>query len=53
MIYRGDGEVIPHGQTTLQAGDTLLIQLTGPKAASYQRQLRQAAGQGQEKGAVV
>lgn len=51
MIYRGDGEVIPHGQTTLQAGDTLLIQLTGPKAASYQRQLRQAAGQGQEKGA--
>ena len=44
-IYRGEEELVPHGETKLQVGDTLVIQLTGHHHLENQRLINQAAHQ--------
>lgn len=45
-IYRGEEELVPRGQTKLQVGDTLVIQLTGKNHLLNQRLINQAAHHG-------
>ncbi|WP_251547398.1 ClC family H(+)/Cl(-) exchange transporter [Limosilactobacillus caecicola] len=42
-IYRGEEELVPRGQTKLQVGDTLVIQLTGHHHLENQHLINQAA----------
>lgn len=45
-IYRGEEEIVPRGQTKLQVGDTLVIQLTGGNHLENQAVINQAAHHG-------
>lgn len=42
-IYRGEEQLVPRGQTKLQVGDTLVIQLTGAKHIENQQIINDAA----------
>ena len=42
-IYRGEEQLVPHGNTQLKVGDTLVIQLTGANHLSNQKQINEAA----------
>lgn len=42
-IERGDKQLLPHGDTILQAGDTLMISLPQERAKQIMKQIRQAA----------
>ncbi|QLL70537.1 ClC family H(+)/Cl(-) exchange transporter [Lactobacillus sp. 3B(2020)] len=42
-IYRGEEQLVPHGNTKLKVGDTLVIQLTGANHLTNQKQINEAA----------
>lgn len=42
-VYRGEDQLAPHGDTQLQVGDTLVIQLTGQHHLKEQAQINRAA----------
>lgn len=44
-VYRGDDQLVPHGNTRLQVGDTLVIQLTGQDHLHNQQVIERAAHQ--------
>lgn len=44
-IYRGENQLIPHGNTRLKAGDTLVIQLRGKNHIANQARINLAARQ--------
>ena len=44
-IYRGENQLIPHGDTRLKAGDTLVIQLRGKNHIANQARINLAARQ--------
>lgn len=46
-IYRGEEELVPRGQTRMQVGDTLVIQLTGANHLENQAKINHAAHHGQ------
>lgn len=45
MVYRGEEEIVPHGDTRLQVGDTLVIQLTGASHLKSQQAIISGAHQ--------
>ena len=45
-IYRGEEQLVPHGNTKLKVGDTLVIQLTGANHLINQKQINEAAHEG-------
>lgn len=45
MVYRGEEEIVPHGDTRLQVGDTLAIQLTGAEHLKSKQKITVAAHQ--------
>ena len=44
-VYRGEDQLVPRGDTKLQVGDTLVIQLTGAQHLQEQAQINAAAHQ--------
>ena len=44
-IYRGENQLIPHGDTRLKAGDTLVVQLRGKNHIANQARINLAARQ--------
>lgn len=42
-VFRGEQELVPHGDTKLQAGDTLVVQLTGEQHLANQQMINHAA----------
>lgn len=44
-VYRGEEQIVPHGSTRLQVGDTLVIQLTGRDHLADQATINRAAHQ--------
>lgn len=44
-IYRGENQLIPHGNTRLKAGDTLVVQLRGKNHIANQARINAAARQ--------
>lgn len=42
-IFRGEQQLVPHGDTELQAGDTLVLQLTGERHLTNQQVINRAA----------
>ena len=48
-VYRGEDQLVPRGDTKLQVGDTLVIQLTGAQHLQEQAQINAAAHQSARK----
>lgn len=44
-VYRGDDQLVPHGNTRLQVGDVIAVQLTGKDHLQEQQRIKQAAHQ--------